>query len=61
MNKEIQRKKKETEEFFKDAFCAESVEFQFGKNLSDFRETGIIKIITGDNRDDFYVAVLKEI
>ena len=55
----MQIKKDETEQFFKDAFCAEKAEFQFGKSLSDFREAGIVKIVTGDKREDFYVAVLK--
>ena len=61
MNKELEAKKKVTEEFFKDAFRAESAEQLLNERLSNFTETGIIKIITGGKRGGFYVALLRRI
>ncbi len=58
MNEEIARKKRESESFFKDAFCVDSAEQLLDEKLSNFSENGIIKLIKNDG-NVFYLALLE--
>lgn len=49
---------KETEEFFKNAFCGESAKIMKSTSIDDFDVTGIIQIETGDKRGTIYIASL---
>jgi len=59
MDEKHEDMKKQTEEFFKNAFCAKQVDQLLGEKLSDFSEKGIIKITMNDKRKTFYLALLE--
>ena len=47
---ETDKQKKEVEDFFRGAFCAESAEVMGSERLSQYIISAIVKIKTGDKR-----------
>ncbi len=60
MNEKMATKKRESESFFKEAFCVDSAELLLDENLSNFNTRGIIKL-TKHNGNVFYLAFLEKI
>ena len=58
---EIERKKKETEQFFADAFCGKSARFLTNDEAKGYEPYGTIEIDTGDKRGKIYIANMKKI
>jgi len=61
MEKTIGQKLKETEAFFKDAFCAEGATVLQPSATKNFKITGVIEIQTTDKRGVIYVAAVEKI
>lgn len=54
------KKRKEVENYFKDALCAESVEIIMPNNI-EYDVSAILKVVTGDKRGTFYLAKIVKV
>ena len=60
-NAEMGRKEREIQQFFKDAFCAESAKILIGSEVESYDVNGFIRIDTGDKRGIIYFANLENV